>query len=508
MNGGESGLLSRDGVLYVDGSDAITATPGTNWVFNHGLIYTYNGGFSAIDADGDVFELLNGEDGVIDAENPTGGTIDLDLSFAARLVNHGVIHSTNSNAIDFASSDSGAEFRLHNTGEITANDTTALDINTGTGTSRITNAGFIASAGHTINVHADTLSMGNHILINSGHIVGTGDDGINYNIGDAGGLQIANSGTITGWSQAIQTSRSTSVRILNTGILESIGTGSFRIAVEIEGGNDLIRNAGLIVGNVEMGAGTDSFDGTGGVVNGAVFGEAGNDTLAGGESADVLVGGADNDTLFGRGGDDNLSGDSGSDFILGGAGNDSMSGGTENDTLNGNAGDDTLLGEAGNDVLVGQDGSDFLDGGADNDTMDGGNGDDRLEGGSGNDILRGRAGEDDLAGGEGMDLLTGGQGADNFVFRSAAEAGLGATRDQILDFEQGSDLIIVAGLHPGVFEFRGTAGFAPSGNPELRLFETPNGSTIVQMDVDGNGSVDAEIRAAAVIGLTADDFVL
>ncbi|MBV6638588.1 MAG: hypothetical protein KI788_22105, partial [Mameliella sp.] len=59
-----------------------------------------------------------------------------------------------------------------------------------------------------------------------------------------------------------------------------------------------------------------------------------------------------------------------------------------------------------------------------------------------------------------------------------------------------------------VFEFRGTAGFAPSGNPELRLFETATGSTIVQLDVDGDGNADAEIRVANVTGLTADDFAL
>ncbi len=176
--------------------------------------------------------------------------------------------------------------------------------------------------------------------------------------------------------------------------------------------------------------------------------------------------------------------------------------------MNANAGDDTIFGEGGNDLLVGQDGSDALDGGDDNDILDGGNGDDVLEGGSGNDILRGRAGEDDLAGGLGLDLLTGGQDADSFVFRSIAETVVGAMRDQILDFEQGVDLIVVAGLSPGVFEFRGTSPFSPSGNPELRLFETPTGSTIVQIDADGNGSVDAEIRVANVTGLTADDFVL
>ena len=176
--------------------------------------------------------------------------------------------------------------------------------------------------------------------------------------------------------------------------------------------------------------------------------------------------------------------------------------------MNGNAGDDSILGEDGNDILVGQDGSDLLEGGDGLDTMDGGTGDDTLEGGDGNDILRGRNGEDELAGGDGRDFLTGGQGADSFVFRALTDTVVGANRDQILDFEQGVDLIVVAGLSPGVFEFKGTGAFGPNGNPELRLFETPTGATIVQIDADGDGVADAEIRVAGVTGLTADDFVL
>ncbi|WP_370738644.1 hypothetical protein, partial [Maliponia aquimaris] len=93
-------------------------------------------------------------------------------------------------------------------------------------------------------------------------------------------------------------------------------------------------------------------------------------------------------------------------------------------------------------------------------------------------------------------------------FRALTETVAGASRDQILDFQKGVDIIVVAGLSPGVFEFRGTAAFAPSGNPELRLFESATGSTIVQFDADGNGSIDAEIRVANVTGLTAEDFVL
>ncbi len=272
---------------------------------------------------------------------------------------------------------------------------------------------------------------------------------------------------------------------------------------------DVVINSGTIMGDINLYDGADQYAAlNAGVVSGIVSGDNGNDTLTGGRSDDELRGGNDQDLLVGRDGDDTLLGGAGFDRLVGGDGNDSLDGGTNNDTLNGDAGNDMLLGGFGNDVLVGQDGDDLLDGGFGNDIIDGGNGNDILEGGAGNDILRGRGGEDDLAGGLGLDLLTGGQDADNFVFRSVAETVVGANRDQILDFEQGVDLIVVAGLSQGVFEFRDTAGFAPSGNPELRLFETPTGSTIVQLDANGDGTQDAEIRVANVTGLTAQDFVL
>ena len=176
--------------------------------------------------------------------------------------------------------------------------------------------------------------------------------------------------------------------------------------------------------------------------------------------------------------------------------------------MTGNGGDDLVIGGPGNDLLVGQDGSDTLQGDDQNDTLDGGAGNDILEGGDGTDVLRGRNGEDELAGGLGLDFLTGGQDADVFVFRTTAQAGIGATRDQVLDFEQGLDVINVVAMAPGNFEFRGTAAFAPSGNPELRLIETAAGSTIVQFDTDGDGAADAEIRVANVTGLTETDFAL
>ncbi|MBW4982965.1 M10 family metallopeptidase C-terminal domain-containing protein [Mameliella sp. CS4] len=117
-----------------------------------------------------------------------------------------------------------------------------------------------------------------------------------------------------------------------------------------------------------------------------------------------------------------------------------------------NAGDDRLR-LIGDGAVVGVISGD--------DTLNGGSGDDVLEGRAGNDILRGGAGADELAGGDGRDFLIGGVGADSFVFRNVNETVVGANRDQIIDFEQGLDTIVLGSLAPGVLEFIGTAPFPP-----------------------------------------------
>ncbi len=262
-------------------------------------------------------------------------------------------------------------------------------------------------------------------------------------------------------------------------------------------------------------------------------GSAFADSLRGDQFDNVLNGGEGDDTLIGRDGNDILSGDLGRDRLIGGAGTDTacyltsdagviadlgtpaantgdargdtyssvenILGSTWGDALRGNHLGNHIQGLGGDDAILGRQGDDTIDGGA---------GDDALRGDGGNDILRGDAGEDLLIGGVGRDYLTGGADADCFAFASVADLGIGAMRDQILDFEQGLDMISVAAVAPGVFDFRGTNAFAASGNAELRLLETATGSTIVQFDVDGNGTTDAELRIANVTGLTAGDFVL
>ena len=167
--------------------------------------------------------------------------------------------------------------------------------------------------------------------------------------------------------------------------------------------------------------------------------------------------------------------------------------------LRGNHLGNVIAGDLGDDVLIGRQGADSMSGGAGNDVLRGDGGDDVLDGGAGQDLL---------IGGLGTDFLTGGADADVFMFVSAAEAGLGAARDQILDFEQGVDVINLAGVVPGAFTFRGTDGFTGTGAPELQLIETAGGGTVVQFDTDGDGSADGGIRVVGVSGLTADDFIL
>ncbi|WP_420325723.1 calcium-binding protein [Mameliella sp.] len=453
LTASEFGIVTKDAELVVTTDDAITSD-GSHFLTLNGTVLAHSASsFHAVNHYGTSLHAFIGPDGFVSAAN--GDTFSVNASSTVRIQNAGTIMS-GSDALDVRATDGSLNMSISNTGTIMG-ESDGVVLDGGSSTIRFVNTGTI-----------------------------TGQEGfgafMNFLSGTTGATLLRNSGTISGEEGSFTSDNGTGV---NT-----------------------VVNDGIMNGDIFLGVNDDVYEGGGGKVSGTVFGEGDNDQLSGGAFTDAFDGGSGNDTLVGRGGDDLLDGDSGDDFILGGAGNDDVDAGADNDTVNGNAGDDSIYGEGGNDLLVGQDGSDLLDGGEGQDTMDGGNGDDTIEGGDDNDILRGRAGEDELAGGLGRDFLTGGQGADVFVFRSTAETVVGANRDQILDFEQGVDLITVAGLSPGVFEFKGTSAFAPSGNAELRLFETATGSTIVQLDSNGDGTADAEIRVANVTGLTADDFVL
>ncbi|WP_420326120.1 calcium-binding protein [Mameliella sp.] len=310
--------------------------------------------------------------------------------------------------------------------------------------------------------------------------------------------------------------------------------------------------------NVETGLGGDLIAGN--HLDNILTGNAGNDTIFGLGGADVLQGGDNDDLLDGGPGNDSLIGGPGVDELRGGTGNDTLDGGIGADSLIGGSGDDRVIGGpvaelldgspggsdtidysaatgdltlrlwnntvvgdpvatgdtirnfenaeggAGDDLIVGSLLDNVLRGNDGNDSLYGLGGVDVLDGGPGNDQLRGGEGNDTLSGGTGMDLLIGGTETDTFLFFSITDPGLGAARDQILDFEKGLDVIDLSSLSVGTLTFVGTGPF--TGADQVRLFETPSGSTIVQINVDADLGADAEIRLANVTGLAASDFVL
>ena len=224
----------------------------------------------------------------------------------------------------------------------------------------------------------------------------------------------------------------------------------------------------------DLGAGNDSFTGTGnlsdvvsgGVGDDVIDGGGGGDTLEGGAGADTLIGGAGDDdllirsgdqpeldTFIGGGGSDELFNLTGGDFTVSGFDYDDATetvngSGVENIRLDGH----TMLGTAagdvfdlngarffevnntatglelstggGNDVVIGsgttaiqQNGFSTLridyDLGVGDDSFTGsGSIQDVVDGGAGDDTLDGGGGGDTLLGGTGVDLLLGNDGND------------------------------------------------------------------------------------------------
>ncbi|KUR71977.1 hypothetical protein AQZ52_08005 [Novosphingobium fuchskuhlense] len=155
----------------------------------------------------------------------------------------------------------------------------------------------------------------------------------------------------------------------------------------------------------------------------SIYGQAGNDTISGGASADFINGGYGNDTVYGNDGDDYLSEGyggpgGGNDLIRGGNGDDIIIGGGGDDRLYGDAGNDDIQDGEGRNLISGGVGNDHLTGGADADRIYGGEGNDTLNGADGNNVLSGDAGDDSLFGGANVDVMNGGIG-DDFLFGAA-----------------------------------------------------------------------------------------
>ena len=208
-------------------------------------------------------------------------------------------------------------------------------------------------------------------------------------------------------------------------------------------------------------AGNDEL--TGSLLNvNALFGGAGNDTLVGGISRNLLDGGIGNDVLRATDGASNtLRGGTGNDLLTGGDGRSLLDGGIGRDTMIGGTGSDTYIVDTTLDQIreshAGAGGLDqvrswvswVLGANLENLTLLGagatrgiGN---RLAnvitGNSGNNLLLGGEGADTLEGGLGNDTLDGGVGWDTLRFSGAGavRVNLGNPAQQATG--QGRDII-------------------------------------------------------------------
>ena len=263
------------------------------------------------------------------------------------------------------------------------------------------------------------------------------------------------------------------------------------------GGNDTI--AGNDGDDVLMGDAGDDLIGSGagndlargGTGNDSIGGGAGNDTVLGGDGSDVIGGGMGDDMLYGEVGNDVVNGGSGNDVMSGGSGNDTMGAGDGNDVVIGDAGNDALGGGAGNDTLYGNDGNDAIGGGTGDDVVIGDAGNDFLAGGAGDDLLSGGVGNDTLNGGTGDDVLEGGAGGDLFVFNITA-----GDYDQVVDFEDGVDML----------QFRGVAGGLGAVSVSEVFVPNADSSVTVNTVLSYNGH-DVMLNNVAAASLTAEDFI-
>ncbi|QDU26643.1 Hemolysin, chromosomal [Anatilimnocola aggregata] len=185
------------------------------------------------------------------------------------------------------------------------------------------------------------------------------------------------------------------------------------------------------------GNGVDTMSQTTASIPAVFYGEAGNDSLAGGSNNDWLVGGDGNDQITGGEGQNVIWGDNAPTNPSDPTPQDFQGPNDGNDTISSGNGADVIYAGGGHDVVNSGGGNDYIHAGAGNDSVDAGAGDDRVYGYSGNDTLQGNSGNDLLSGGDGNDWLLGHSGNNVLI---------GGTGSDTLSGGDGNDLLITGGL--------------------------------------------------------------
>ncbi|WP_157265409.1 calcium-binding protein [Azohydromonas aeria] len=226
--------------------------------------------------------------------------------------------------------------------------------------------------------------------------------------------------------------------------------------------------------------------------------------LTGNKAANVLNGGAGADTLIGGEGNDVYVVDHARDDIR-----ETSTNGKEIDTVQSSL-SWTLGANLEKLVLTGSanlNGS----GNAAANTLTGNAGANVLDGGAGKDTLAGGAGNDTLVGGAGTDRLAGEGGKDVFRFAAWTDLGLGSSRDAIVDFVPGQDLIDLSLLDAkpalaGNQAFTLVSGSAFGTAPGQLTYA--NGVISFNTDTDKAAEFELQLVGTVPKTLAAGDFVL
>ncbi|MGV1908195.1 hypothetical protein [Agrobacterium cavarae] len=299
---------------------------------------------------------------------------------------------------------------------------------------------------------ADTMRGGAgddvYVVGNTGDIVDEAANGSSGNdtVQSSITFSLATSSTVLGVIE--------NLTLIGSSHINGTGNASNNIIIGNTGNNTL--NGGSGVDVMRGGAGNDIYvvDNAGDIVDEAVTGSSGTDTVQSAisfslaASANVL-GSVENLTLTGTS-NTNGTGNAANNVIIGNSGNNLLVGDAGNDTLNGGAGVDTMRGGAGNDIYVVDNAGDVIDeaatGSSGTDTVQssisyslvasatvlgsvenltltgtgningtGNSGTNVIRGNSGNNVLSGGGGNDTLNGGEGVDTMRGGAGNDIYV---------------------------------------------------------------------------------------------
>ena len=444
-------LSNRFGQQFLVDGDTVDLLPGFAWRGGGDLIRPDDD--SPDDIRVSIFGTLSASEDAIDFDDGGSGPTSSRISI---LVGRDAVISAQEDAISFAAGEGNA---VVNHGTITAQDEVIASPggrihveNHGAMTVTALNGdeGFVLTASASLLLNTGTMTA----------ISSSAEAAVSFD-GASGGATIHNTGVISSSiGRAIATSGTVASDdvVTNAGlVLGSIETrggadrfdnrgGRVAGSVGVGDGDDVVR-AGIVTGDVVMGTGDDRFNGRRGDVAGEVRGGPGDDVyiLDDADTPIVELAGEGSDTVrtlvtFSLAehfedlvviGSRNVGGH-GNDVantIRGNAGDNALTGGAGDDVLDGRAGDDRMRGNAGSDVLGGGRGDDEMRGNRGDDTLEGGEGRDRLKGGSGDDVLDGGDARDRLDGGGGADRIDGGEGRDVLRGRGGADVLTGGEGD-------------------------------------------------------------------------------